>query len=367
MAAGLTAGAEIGGRKAEADRLCREGEELLVARKLAGALVALTRAEEMGAAADQCAGARWHCWMLLGEMERAWRESDAIRARGTVDAHRLWDGSDPTGKRVMVRSLHGFGDAVQNLRFLPALRRLASEVSVEVAPELLELARYFPGADEVITWGQDAPVDAPAYDMQVEVTELPYLLRCGLDDVARDAAYLRLPEAAVAACHARIGRRTRPRVGLVWTSSQWDVSRSIPFASVEALLVSEDCEFWSLQMSAENAPWRRWCEERGWPYRAAGEGSAVETAAFLTQMDLLVSVDTFVAHLAGALGRPVWLLLKQDADWRWGVARDDSAWYPTMRLFRQRERGDWTPVLREVRRCLRQWRADWEETCAGLE
>ena len=100
--------------------------------------------------------------------------------------------------------------------------------------------------------------------------------------------------------------------------------------------------------------------------RVAGEGSAEQTAAYLTRMELVITVDTFVAHLAAALGRPVWLLLKHDADWRWGLERRDTPWYPTMRLFRQRERGDWEPVLHEVRQELERWSTGRTRDGAGL-
>lgn len=341
----------------EALALVERGEELLTARLVRPAIAALHRAEAAGADPDRCAGARWHCWMLLGEMEQAWRESDTIRARGSHDGQRFWDGSDPTGKHVMVRSLHGFGDAVQNLRFVPALRERAERVVLEVAPELLELARHAAGADEVVTWGAQAPAIGPAYDMQVEITELPYLLRCDGQRLAPATPYLHPPTDLPPAVNADASRDSRARVGVAWSSSRWDTTRSIPFEVFRAVLTTDDVAFWSLQQAADNGPWRKLSVEREWPMRVAGEDSAERTAAHLAGMDLVVTVDTFVAHLAGALGRPVWLLLKYDADWRWGMDRSDTPWYPTMRLFRQRERGQWQPVLDEIRKELALWSA----------
>ena len=342
----------------DGEALRAHGEHLLTTRRLPEALEALTRAEAAGADPDRCAGARWHCWMLLGNMRQAWLESDAIHARQNTS--RFWDGSDPTGKRVIVRSLHGFGDAVQNLRFLPALRLRASHVTLEIAPELWELARYACGVDEVITWGAGAPTTSPVYDLQIEITELPYLLRCGAEDLAATTPYLQLPPDL----HTRHLLATVtpqvPRVGIAWSSSQWDPSRSVPFRLLDSLLQTSGVEFWSLQTATDNIEWRRFHQEHGWPARAAAEGSVLDTALALTELDLVLSVDTFVAHLAGALGRPVWLLLKHDADWRWGIDRRDSPWYPTMRLFRQAHPGDWTPVLDEVRHCLNRWSSHLE-------
>ncbi len=342
------------------------GEDLLTARRLPEAIAALHRAEAAGADPDRCAGARWHCWMLLGEMELAWRESDAIRTRGVAHAHGLWDGSDPAGKRVVVRSLHGFGDAVQNLRFLPALQRLANSMTLEIAPELLGLGKLVDGVDEVITWGRDAPAKPPAYDVQIEITELPYLLRCETRDLGTNVPYLHLPQTLVDLHRAQHPASGKPRVGLVWTSSQWDPSRSIGFDLFRDLLRCQEVEFWSFQTSPDNTEWHGLSRDRGWPLRAAAEGSVIETALHLAQMDLVLSVDTFVAHLAGALGRPVWLLLKHDADWRWRVDRRDSPWYPTMRLFRQARTGEWQPVLAEVRHCLDRWCAQEESSHASL-
>lgn len=351
---------------AEALALVERGEELLTARQVRPAIEALHRAEAAGADPDRCAGARWHCWMLLGEMEQAWRESDTIRARGSRDRQRFWDGSDPTGKRVMVRSLHGFGDAVQNLRFLPALRDRAERVVLEVAPELLELARHAAGADEVITWGQQAPAVEPAYDMQVEITELPYLLRCDGQRLAAETRYLRLPDYLRREADEEMSGDARPKVGVAWSSSRWDTTRSIPFEAFRAILTTDDVAFWSLQTAVDNEPWRKLSGGRRWPVRLAGEGSAGQTAGYITRMDLVVTVDTFVAHMAGALGRPVWLLLKYDADWRWGLDRSDTPWYPSMRLFRQRERGQWQPVLDEIRKELALWSAGRVTAGAGL-
>ncbi len=346
--------------------MVEHGEALLTARHVRPAIAALDWAEAAGADPDRCAGARWHCWMLLGEMEHAWRESDAICARGRCATQRFWDGSDPAGKRVMVRSLHGFGDAVQNLRFLPALRRQAARVILEVAPELLGLARHSAGADEVVTWGGGAPHVAPAYDMQVEITELPYLLRCAEPELAQGGAYLRLPDQLrQAAGQVFSPDGSAARIGVAWSSSQWDTSRSIPFEAFRTILSYPGAALWSLQTAVENRPWRGLSAEQQWPLRVSGEGSAEQTAAAIAEMDLVVTVDTFVAHLAGALGRPVWLLLKHDADWRWGLDRSDTPWYPAMRLFRQRERGEWNAVLAEVRQELDRWGT--ERTTSGAD
>ena len=337
-----------------AEELLRTGTALLARRQVRDALRVLGEAEAAGADRGACAGARWQCSMLLGEFEQAWKESDRIRASGMADPHRFWDGSDITGKRVMLRSLHGFGDAVQYLRYLPLLQKRAAQVTLEIAPDLLELARMFDGAGDVITWGPGAPAEPPPWDVQVEVAELPYLFRSNPRTLP-SAPYLRASPPMLAEVGLEMPPSARTRVGLVWASSSWDPSRSIPFPQLGDLLTTPGVEFWSLQTAADNAEWRSWSASAGQPLRVAGEGSAERTAAFVTQMDLVISVDTFAAHLAGAVGRSIWLLLKPEADWRWMLEREDSPWYPKIRLFRARGEGGWEQVLQEVQDGLRRW------------
>ena len=341
-----------------AEHLLYAGAELLAARQVREALRVFQEAEIADADLSECAGARWQCWMLLGEFEQAWKESDRIRAIGKADPHRFWDGSDIAGKQVMLRSLHGFGDAVQYLRYLPLLQERAARVTLEVAPDLVGLARLFDGVGEVITWGLDAPVEPPSGAVQVEVAELPYLFRSSPETLPLPP-YLR-PSRQL--CMEVGSESPMLRVGLVWASSSWDRSRSIPFHLLRDLLAAPGVEFWSLQTAADNAEWRAWSTNAAQPFRVGGEGSAERTSAFVTQMDLVISVDTFAAHLAGAMGRPVWLLLKQVADWRWMIEREDSPWYPKTRLFRARRNGDWDEIVHEVREALDHWIQDKRET-----
>lgn len=337
-----------------AEEMLRAGTELLATRRVRDALWVFHEAEMAGADGSACAGARWQCSMLLGDYERAWRESDRIRASGADDPHRFWDGSDITGSRVMLRSLHGFGDAVQYLRYMPLLQERAAEVTLEIAPDLVKLARFFDGVGEVVTWGPAAPAKAPPWDVQVEVAELPYLFRSSLETLP-SPPYLHPSPQLLAEVGSTMLRSSRARVGLVWASSSWDRSRSIPFPLLEDLLSTPGVEFWSLQTAADNEEWCVWSAAAGQPLRVAGESSAERTAAFVAGMDLVISVDTFAAHLAGAMGQPVWLLLKPAADWRWMVGREDSPWYPTMRLFRAQSDGEWTNILREIRDALQGW------------
>lgn len=332
-----------------------EAAEAAVAEEdFATALPLLDQAERLGAEADRCAGNRWLAHMMSGDFRAAWGESDAIRQRGSPDPHRFWNGEEVRGQRVIVRCLHGFGDAVQMLRFLPRLQALASHLIVEVPPRLLEIAPYFDGMGEVITWGEGAPSRPPIWDVQVEIMELPYLLRVSTADLGPTQSYLRLPspllaEAAVVV-HS-VGPARRPRVGVVWTAGEWNPSRSIAAELFRRCASLDGIEFWSLQgrMGSVGGPGQAWRD-----VYECGDGIG-RLAAVVQHMDLVITVDTLAAHLAGALGVPCWVLLQHRADWRWMSRRVDSPWYPSLRIFRQGTPGDWAGLLEQVREELALW------------
>jgi hypothetical protein len=284
-------------------------------------------------------------YMLLGDFELAWRESDEIRRRGAPDPHRFWQGESLHEKRVMLRCLHGFGDAVQFLRYVPRLRNIASDLIVEVQPRFRELASCFEGVEEVITWGNGAPISPPEWDVQIESVELPFVFRTHLSDLPLATKYLKVPMCSDRTLAVAIPSRDVLRVGLAWTSGAWNPKRSIEFARMRSLLEIDGCEFWSLQGGPEVAEGDSFpadtmlCEEPS--CRNSIKGLAIK----ISQLDLVITVDTLAAHLAGALGVPAWLLLQHGADWRWLHQVDNSPWYPSLRLFRQPNAGDWKSVI----------------------
>ena len=334
-----------------AEELIRAAETALEAEDSPATVRLANLAERAGAEADRCAGNRWVAYMLSGDFEAAWRESDAIRSRGGPDPHRFWNGEDLRGKRVILRSLHGFGDAVQMFRFLPRLRKMAAELTVEVPPRLVELAACFDGMGEVMTWGEGAPTAPPDWDVQVEVMELPYLLRVRSEALEPRSGYLRLPEDLRMEASRLVrgeadGDRAAPRVGVIWTAGHWNPARSIPFDLVVSLARVKGMTFWSLE--GRSGRERDCLLPAGWrDVYEFGEG-LLRLAAVVEQMDLLITVDTLAAHLAGALGVRCWLLLQHRADWRWMSERVDSPWYPSLRLWRQGSAGDWAGLMERV-------------------
>src|SRR5436190_8391480 len=155
-------------------------------RRIDDALSAYDQAEHSGHDPDQCAGGRWMCWMLLGRFDRAWQESEAIARRGAPDPNRFWDGRPFTGKRVILRCLHGLGDAIQFIRYAPALRRTAARLTVETHPELVSLLGGVRSVDDVITWTDPAP----QWDQQIEIMELPRALRATVSTIPSQTPYI---------------------------------------------------------------------------------------------------------------------------------------------------------------------------------
>lgn len=325
---------------ASAAECFHEASRLLQVRQVESALEFFTRAEGLGWSADECGGGRWFCYMLKGDFELAWRESDRISRHGAPDPNRLWSGRTLAGKKVIVRCLHGLGDAIQFIRFAPLLCECAEKVWIEAPGCLVRIFETIPRVG-VISW--DTPGPAVDWNEHIEVMELPRYFRVTAATVPQEAPYL-FPPARPAHIESE-----RLKVGIVWNSSNWGTWRSIPLESLDPIMYHPACSFYSLQNDDRDVN----INGGRVPQRIVPDTADVmDTASLITELDLVISVDTMVAHLAGALGKPVWLLLAHLADWRWMLTRCDSPWYPSMRIFRQREDRDWSPVVRELSAAL---------------
>jgi hypothetical protein len=288
------------------------------------------------------AAAEWAERMREGNFEAAWRVGDALLEPGRggtfwhLPRHQqpVWDGTPPDGRRVLVRCHHGLGDTIHFIRYAPLLHERASEVVVAAQPELISLLRGARGIDRLIPLRDEEP--AVERDVDVELMELPHLFRTTLRSIPREVPYLR------AEPPAPLARDGRLEVGVVWRAGEWDDRRSVPFPLVAPLADLPGIRLHVLQ----RGPGLR-DRPAGWGVHS-GSDEVVETARIMRALDLVISVDSMPAHLAGALGAPVWVLLHSDPDWRWMRNREDSPWYPTARLFRQRRPGEWNPVLERV-------------------
>jgi hypothetical protein len=322
--------------------------ELLDLRELDDAVRTFSKAEIEGAEFSLCCAGRWMAYMLQGNFASAWAESDTIRERGTSDPHRFWQGEDLSGKRVVLRCLHGLGDAVQFLRYVPALRSVAGSLDIEVPPALFELAPCFTGVHEVITWGAGAPPVPSVWDVQVEINELPYLFRTTAEQLPLATRYLHVPDASLRDNAPQATSPANLHVGLVWASGDWKPSRSVPFELLRPVLDCRGCEFWNLQGGNDRQRWSELSPCLHLHNAKNCDHSILSLAATIAQLDLIITSDTLAAHLAGALGIPAWVMLERAADWRWQYAREDSPWYPSLRLFRQNKDREWDSVIAHI-------------------
>ena len=332
-----------------------ETAEGLLSLRDSRALAAFHLAEDAGADPDRCAAGRWTAHMLAGDFASAWLESDAIRLRGAPDTHRMWNGAPLKGPRVIVRCLHGLGDTIQFLQYVPRLLGLAPEIICEVPPALFELATCFKGVHHAITWGSLAPSHPVPFDSQVEVMELPYMFRTELRDLPISENYLRLPPSRRDTVGKTMGTSRAPRVGVVWAGGDWNVSRSIPFPLFRELFFEAGCEFWNLQGGIAQVEWNRLPFSTHLRESADLGSGLMKLACVISQLDLIITVDTLAAHLAGAMAIPAWVLLQYAADWRWMAHGDTTSWYSSLRLFRQPTPGDWSSLIKQTREELHIW------------
>ncbi|POR46719.1 tetratricopeptide repeat protein [Paraburkholderia eburnea] len=296
--------------------------------------------------------------LLLGEFEHGWREyewrwRDGTMSHGFPEATQ-WKGQPLAGKTVFVHSEQGFGDTLQFVRFVERLHARGANVIVRVQDELVELLQGVAGAAGVI--GESSP--APEFDYHLPMLSLPHALALREADFAPSGAYLRADDAARAAWSDVIGEGDdRLRVGVVWSGSTVhlnDRRRSMPLAQLLPLF-DADARFVSLQKDLRPRD-RAIADELVQRGRLIDAGARLTTfsatAALVAQLDLVIAVDTAVAHLAGALGKPVWIALPFTPDWRWQMDRDDSPWYADARLFRQTRRDEWSDVVTALRTAI---------------
>ena len=284
----------------------------------------------------------WLDLMRAGRWEEAWRIKDAQMAarRGESCWHwprhqqYAWNGEAIDGKRVLVRCYHGLGDTLQFIRYMPMLRGRAREVIVWGQAKLTPLLARVDGIDRLLPLHDGTP--QAEFDIDIEIMELPHLFRTTLESVPSRIPYLRASPLPMPRDRSRLA------VGLVWQAGEWDARRSIPYAIARRLLAVRKIDWFILQPDAHRAGWPG--DVGQWP----GELNLTDYARAVRAMDLVITIDSMPAHMAGALGVPTWALLTDDPDWRWMLDRDDSPWYPTMRLFRQREPGDWGDVVERV-------------------
>jgi tetratricopeptide (TPR) repeat protein len=288
--------------------------------------------------------------LTKGDYERGWEEYEhrafALWARRKMAAP-LWNGTDLTGKTILLVGEGGFGDAIQFARYIPMVKQRGGHVIVQVQGELVQLLKGIDGADEVLPKEQRPPI----IDTYCPLLSLPRVFGTTIQNIPA-SPYLSANAAISQRWATKLADKKGLRIGLAWAGSKAhhnDANRSLALSQFAPLRSIPEIWLFSLQRDR------------------AGENSAAvdlidwtnelsdftKTAGLIANLDLVISVDTAVAHLAAAMGKKVWLLLPFVADWRWNVDRSDSPWYPTMRLFRQEVAGEWNSVISRVSEALK--------------
>jgi hypothetical protein len=258
-------------------------------------------------------------------------------------------GNSIAGKHVLLYAEQGMGDVIQFARFIPEVAANAAHVRLEVHPPLVRLLQTLPC--EVVALGAQA---AP-FNLHSPLVSLGTLLDVQMETMPALVPYLAAGEADIARWRGKLaGLQGSLKVGVAWSGNPEhnnDVNRSVPFAALAPLLGVPDIAFVNLQKDVRESERNAVTAS---PLFDAGRelGDFADTAGLIANLDLVIAADTAVAHLAGALGKPVWILLPFAPDWRWMLERSDSAWYPTARLFRQAAIGDWRGAIEDVRREL---------------
>jgi hypothetical protein len=288
-----------------------------------------------------------HALLTNGNYREGWAEYEWRWRTDLLDKEKRdwpwpeWQGEPLNGRRLLVHTEQGFGDALQFIRLLPQLKATGATLLLEAQPELVPLFAGCEGIDRLIPRGSPFP----AVDFQIPLMSLPHRLGLTLENLPARVPYLMADPAGAALWQGRLADLPRPRIGLCWQGGRGhevDRWRSASLALFAPLIdAAPASSFLSLQKLDDRTEIAAAGLERRVRSVAAQLGDFADTAGLMANLDLVIAVDTAVGHLAGALGKPVWLLLAEAADFRWLRNRSDSPWYPHHRLFRQCRSGDW--------------------------
>jgi tetratricopeptide (TPR) repeat protein len=278
-----------------------------------------------------------------------------------------WTGQPLDSRTILLHAEQGFGDAIQFVRFAPMVASRGGTVILEIQPHLRRLFETAPGIHRLIATGDTLP----HFDVHCPLASLPLALGLATDPIPGDVPYLRADPLLVEQWRQRFDRSSHnPRVGLAWAGSprfEADYSRSIALSQLAPLAAVTGVDFYSLQLGDAAAQAEAPIPGMTLIQLGADLHDFADTAAAISAMDLVITTDTSIPHLAGAIGKPVWLMLQFMPDWRWLLHREDSPWYPSMRLFRQPAPGDWDSVIKNVAESLAQYAANSPRAMTAIE
>ncbi len=343
------------------DALNNLGNALKDARRIEEAIVAYRKALHIAPDNADIHKNLSMALLALGHFNEGWREyewrwqSQQLRHSARNFSRPLWNGEAGEGKTILIHAEQGFGDTLQFCRYAPLIKARGFRVIMAVPPPLKRLVQSLDGVEKVIS---STTEEIPSFDLHCPMMSLPLAFRTVPDTIPSEVPYLWPRSADVDKWAERMValKSNAFKVGLVWSGSArsyspdliaTDKKRSIALNVLSPLMDVPNIQFFSLQKERAQAAegfhlidWMSDCHD------------FADTAAFITNLDLVISVDTAVAHLAGALGKPVWVINRFNSCWRWFVGRDDSPWYPSLRLFNQKESGNWGEVVLRIRTAL---------------
>jgi tetratricopeptide (TPR) repeat protein len=323
------------------------------------ALVDLERACALGPQAPHLRLSLSAVRLLLGDFAGGFRDFESrwdtapLNLMKPPTNRKLWLGKTPLeGKTILLHCEQGFGDALQFVRYAPLVAARGARVILRLPSPLMELMGRMQGIAQLVAEGEPLP----AHDLHCPLMSLPLAFGTTLETIPADIPYLHADPSRVAEWKARLGPASRPRIGLVWTGRQQPPINYVRDMALQHVLplFEVEADFISLQKDIPEADRPRYDQLQNLSRHGESLKDFADTAALMENLDLLITVDTSVAHLAGALGKPVWVMNRFDTCWRWLRHRSDSPWYPSLRLFRQPTLGDWNGVVRDVRQALLQ-------------
>jgi hypothetical protein len=327
----------------------------LMTGQLDQAETAVNRAIELQGDFAEAHFSRSLIWLSRGDFRRGWAEYEwrlksksVFMPQAPKFPQPRWNGEALAGRRIFLYSEAGFGDTIHFARYVPLVAERGGRVVLGCQPQLVRLLRQLSGVDQVVTTG----MPLPAFDVHCPLLSLPFVFQTDLHNIPSPAGYLQPDDLASGQWKVRAGATASLiKVGVAWAGAahhRMDRWRSIDLKEFSRFFDMQGIQFFSLQKERENpavGALTDWTGELR---------DFHDTAALIASLDLVISVDTAVAHLAGALGKPAWILLPAAADYRWLLDRTDSPWYASARLFRQSKLGQWGGVIEEVRSALRE-------------
>lgn len=294
--------------------------------------------------------------LLTGDFAGGWENYEyRTKCSAGVAARQFsqprWDGGELKGQTILIHAEQGFGDTIHFARYLPMVAARGGRVVLQCRPELGRLLQGFPGVSQIVTGN-----DLPNFEVECPLLGLPRVFGTRLDSIPAPVPYLKVDESLSRAWKHRLQpHANEKRIGVAWAGSPTNIGdrkRSISLSRLLPLAQIRGVRFFSLQKGPAGA------QAAAAPFEIIDFSSELrdfaDTAALISELDMVIAVDTAVAHLAGALGKPVWILLPFYPDWRWLLDREDSPWYPTVRLFRQSAPGDWGSVIQRLADALGQ-------------